>query len=101
MVGMSSLRTQEARGFDHLRQHWIDAAAHIGDEISLDLGQGKVMTGVFETIGSDGSLLLRGQDGGITAIQAGDVLRARPEGTAIAAGPGRWMLAALAGATAQ
>jgi|TARA_X000000950_G_scaffold286609_1_gene396044 BirA family biotin operon repressor/biotin-[acetyl-CoA-carboxylase] ligase len=68
-------------GFDHLRQHWIDAAAHIGDEISLDLGQGKVMTGVFETIGSDGSLLLRGQDGGITAIQAGDVLRARPEGT--------------------
>ena len=68
-------------GFDHLRQHWIDAAAHIGDEISLDLGQGKVMTGVFETIGSDGSLLLRGQDGGITVIQAGDVLRARPEGT--------------------
>ena len=74
-------------GFGAVRDDWVARAAHIGDEVSLDLGGGRVRTGTFEAVGTDGALRLRCGDaatGGETLvdIQAGDVVQARPGGGA-------------------
>lgn len=77
----------QAGGFAALRDDWVAAAAHIGTEISLDLGDGRVRTGLFEAVGEDGSLRLRCADPEageppLLEIRAGDVLRARLGGEA-------------------
>ena len=82
----------QAGGFAALRDDWTAAAAHIGTEISLDLGGGRIRTGLFEAVGDDGSLRLRCEtpeagEPPLLEIRAGDVLRARlGGGTAEGAG---------------
>lgn len=66
-----------ANGFLPQRQDWHDAAAHLGQELSLDQGGGRMLTGKFTGLNHDGSLCLRGADGIDHHITAGDVVRAR------------------------
>lgn len=67
-------------GFATMVADWIDAAAHIGMVTEARQSNGETVTGVFETLSSEGSMLLRLADGSLREMTAGDVLRARPEG---------------------
>ena len=63
---------QEGREFGAIRALWLDRAAGLGEPISVKLGD-TVVRGIFETIDETGRLLLRGADGVLNAITAGDV----------------------------
>lgn len=71
--------TWEGEGFEQHRRDWTRAAAHIGAMLAVDLGQGKVLHGIFESLGEDGALMLCSGDGTTHRIQAGDVISARLE----------------------
>lgn len=60
------------RGFDAIRREWLAHARGVGEPVSVRSGE-TVVEGVFETIDPQGCLMLRGQDGRLRAIAAGDV----------------------------
>jgi BirA family biotin operon repressor/biotin-[acetyl-CoA-carboxylase] ligase len=62
----------EGRGMAALREHWLAAAAGVGEEIAVRLGP-STLTGTFETIDEAGRLLLRLPGGALHAIAAGEV----------------------------
>lgn len=59
-------------GFGHIRQAWLKRAEGLGESVNVKRGSEDV-TGVFESIGPDGELLLRLPGGDLTSITAGDV----------------------------
>jgi BirA family biotin operon repressor/biotin-[acetyl-CoA-carboxylase] ligase len=68
-------------GFPALRERWLVHAAGLGEEIEARL-PGETLRGRFETIDTDGRLIISAE-GGRRAIEAGDIflpaLAARPE----------------------
>jgi BirA family biotin operon repressor/biotin-[acetyl-CoA-carboxylase] ligase len=60
------------RGFGAIRRLWLDRAAGVGERVAVRAGD-SVTSGIFETIDEQGRLLVRGDDGGIRTIAAGDV----------------------------
>ena len=70
---VDSLRLwQGGNNLSDVRDKWIEGAAGIGSEIAVDTG-GTIVRGVFETIDADCHLIIRGRDGQMTRIAAGDV----------------------------
>lgn len=63
---------QSGRGFDAVRALWLDHAQGLGQSVSIRVG-GRVEAGIFETLDAEGRLMLRGADGGLSSISAGDV----------------------------
>jgi len=59
-------------GFAPVREAWLARASGLGRPIEARLGNGTV-AGRFETLDTDGALLLRLDDGGLRAIHAGEV----------------------------
>lgn len=59
-------------GFRSIRTAWLTRAEGFGKELTVQLGN-SVVTGVFENIEDDGSLLLCVDGGGVERITAGDV----------------------------
>ena len=62
----------ESEGFPALRIAWEHRCVYIGEEISVGEGD-DVNTGVLAGFGDCGQLLLRGSDGQVSEIWAGDV----------------------------
>ncbi len=60
------------RGFAAIRERWLKRAAGIGGPISVKIGE-ETVRGTFETIDSEGRLIVRGGDGSARPISAGDV----------------------------
>ncbi len=60
------------RGFATIRDLWLDHAAGLGERVAVDTGEG-VFSGVFETIDSEGRLVIRTSDGGLHTVSAGEV----------------------------
>lgn len=60
------------RGFPAIRRLWLARAAGLGDRVAVEIG-GRVLSGVFEDIDAEGRLLIRGRDGHVQAIAAGEV----------------------------
>ena len=60
------------RGFPKIRELWLDRAAGLGEPVMIRNGESKV-SGIFETIDSNGCLVLREIDGKRMSIAAGDV----------------------------
>ena len=58
----------EGRGFPAIRKAWLERAAGVGKEVSVD-----GMTGRFEGLGTDGALLMTLADGTQKQIHAGEV----------------------------
>ena len=75
MVGMLDL-WDRGDGFAKIREIWLDFAAGVGELIRVDAGA-RSHEGVFETLDPRGRLLL-GTNRGTIAIEAGDILLARP-----------------------
>jgi BirA family biotin operon repressor/biotin-[acetyl-CoA-carboxylase] ligase len=71
----SAYATQEAKlaalGFDRIRADWLRHAAKLGETIIARTMTAE-MTGVFETVDSEGSLVLRTAQG-VQTIPAADV----------------------------
>jgi BirA family biotin operon repressor/biotin-[acetyl-CoA-carboxylase] ligase len=63
---------EEGRGFSEVRHRWLKRAAGVGLPIAVRMGE-DLFRGVFETIDSDGRLVLRTPDGFPKTITAGDV----------------------------
>ena len=64
-------------GFKEQRERWMGAAAHLGLRLEVSLGAGGVESGVFETLGENGALGLRGEDGELIMLESGEVTKAR------------------------
>jgi BirA family biotin operon repressor/biotin-[acetyl-CoA-carboxylase] ligase len=62
----------EGRGVADVRTAWLASAAGLGSPVAVRHGQ-QVLRGVFETIDSDGQLVLRADDGQRRLVAAGDV----------------------------
>ena len=62
----------ESEGFAVLRTTWEHRCVYLGEQISVGEGD-DVKTGVLEGFGDCGQLLLRGSDGRVREIWAGDV----------------------------
>jgi len=62
----------EGRGIAAIRGRWLDRAAGLGGEVAVKV-DGAVVRGVFETIDEDCRFVIRGRDGSLTRISAGDV----------------------------
>jgi len=60
------------RGFSAIRDRWLGSAAGLGAPIAVKMGE-SVFRGTFETIDSDGRLVVRSGDGSATTISAGEV----------------------------
>jgi len=73
-------------GLASIRDDWKAAAAHLGQVIVTRQSDGATLSGIFEDLGADGSMMLRLEDGLMKAITAGDVVQTRPEGQDDAAG---------------
>jgi BirA family transcriptional regulator, biotin operon repressor / biotin---[acetyl-CoA-carboxylase] ligase len=58
----------EGRGFPAIRKAWLERAAGVGKEVSVD-----GLTGQFEGLGPDGALLIMFSDGTKKHIHAGEV----------------------------
>ena len=63
---------QARKGFDSLRQDWLDYAEGRGGEVSVRVGEA-FEQGVFEDLEPDGALRLRLPDGQVRIIRAGEV----------------------------
>jgi len=61
------------KGFGPIRSEWLARAHGFGGELTVNLGD-SVVTGVFESIEGDASLLLRLASGETRRITAGDVI---------------------------
>jgi BirA family biotin operon repressor/biotin-[acetyl-CoA-carboxylase] ligase len=62
-----------SNGFAPIRQHWLDHAVGQGQKVTARLADERVLTGCFEGLAEDGALELRGEDGILHRILAGDV----------------------------
>lgn len=60
------------RGFASVRKNWLERAAGLGAPIAVRLG-GDVLRGIFETIDEEGRLVVRGADGALRKVSAGEV----------------------------
>ncbi len=60
------------RGFPRIRDLWLDRAAGVGEEAVVRIG-GEILRGRFETIDSEGRLMIRMEDGTLRPISAGEV----------------------------
>lgn len=69
-----SLRLDEwsAGGFSQIRKNWESKVSNIGRTVKVRDG-GTVRTGVLAGFGNDGELLLRDEQGNISAVWAGDL----------------------------
>lgn len=63
---------QQPGGFETIRRAWLKRAAHLGNRITVKLGQEEI-TGVFADLDARGHLVLRQDDGRQRTIFAGDV----------------------------
>jgi BirA family biotin operon repressor/biotin-[acetyl-CoA-carboxylase] ligase len=61
-----------AEGFPPVRDTWLARAARLGDKIAARSGEMEIV-GVFESLDSDGALLLREPSGALSRISAGEV----------------------------
>jgi BirA family biotin operon repressor/biotin-[acetyl-CoA-carboxylase] ligase len=61
------------KGFEPIRSEWLARAYGVGKKLTVNLGNA-VVTGIFETIEGDGSLLLKLETGDHRRITAGDVV---------------------------
>ena len=59
-------------GFAALRDAWLARAAGLGQRIGARLAK-SLIEGVFVTLDQDGALVLRGPDGALSRVTAGDV----------------------------
>ena len=59
-------------GLDIILAEWLDHAVGLGEKIQVKTG-GRELEGVFENLDEKGALLLRGADGRVDKISAGDV----------------------------
>jgi len=62
----------EGKGFPEIRKLWLDRAAGIGEEVAVRIGD-EVLRGVFDTIDSEGRLVIREASGALRTISAGEV----------------------------
>lgn len=62
----------EGRGLHRVRERWLARAAGLGGEVAVRV-DGAVVRGSFETIDEDCRFVIRGRDGSLTRIAAGDV----------------------------
>jgi BirA family biotin operon repressor/biotin-[acetyl-CoA-carboxylase] ligase len=62
----------QGRGLPSIRAQWLDRAAGLGQEITVQTGDA-ILQGLFETLDAEGRLVLRTEGGGRAAIAAGDV----------------------------
>jgi BirA family biotin operon repressor/biotin-[acetyl-CoA-carboxylase] ligase len=60
------------RGFPKIRDLWLDRAAGVGEEVVVKIG-GEVLRGKFDTIDGEGRLVIRGPQGQVTIVSAGEV----------------------------
>lgn len=60
-------------GVELVVRAWLERAHTPGTALSVHLPDGESVTGVFDTLAPDGTLILRLADGGSRAIHAGDV----------------------------
>jgi BirA family transcriptional regulator, biotin operon repressor / biotin---[acetyl-CoA-carboxylase] ligase len=60
------------KGFAEIRRLWLDAAAGIGEPVSIQ-SEAHTVEGIFETLDGDGCLVLAKPDGKRIKIAAGDV----------------------------
>ena len=67
------LETLQTKGFAPIREAWLSRAARLGETITVNLDSDQI-TGTFETLGENGALQLRLEDGTLRNILAGDVL---------------------------
>ncbi|OZB17419.1 MAG: biotin--[acetyl-CoA-carboxylase] ligase [Hyphomonas sp. 34-62-18] len=63
---------QARKGFDRLRQDWLNYAEGRGEEVSVRVGDA-FERGIFEDLEPDGALRLRLPDGHVRIIRAGEV----------------------------
>lgn len=63
---------QQPGGFETIRRAWLKRAAHLGNRITVKLGQEEI-TGIFADLDARGHLVLRQDDGRRRTIFAGDV----------------------------
>jgi BirA family biotin operon repressor/biotin-[acetyl-CoA-carboxylase] ligase len=56
-----------------LAQAWLARAHPVGTRLTLHAGSEEIVSGCFEGIEPDGALRLRGDDGSLEVIRAGDV----------------------------
>ena len=59
-------------GLDPILAEWLDHAVGLGEKILVRTGERK-LEGVFENLDEKGALLLRGADGKVDKISAGDI----------------------------
>jgi BirA family biotin operon repressor/biotin-[acetyl-CoA-carboxylase] ligase len=59
-------------GFAAIREHWIDRAANVGEEIRIELPE-RTLAGHFQALDARGHLLLRLPDGSSESVAAGEV----------------------------
>lgn len=74
------------KGMDAIAPDWKQAAAHLGREITARQADGSTLSGTFENLSPDGSMMLRLPNGQLETMTAGDVVQTRPEGYSHAAG---------------
>ncbi len=60
------------RGLASIRGRWMDKATGIGEEVAVRVG-GEIVRGRFDTIDDEGCLVVRGGDGSLRRITAGEV----------------------------
>lgn len=60
-------------GLEPVRRAWLAAAHPMDTALTVNLGDGEALEGLFAGLNHDGSLSLRLADGSIRAIHAGDV----------------------------
>jgi BirA family biotin operon repressor/biotin-[acetyl-CoA-carboxylase] ligase len=60
------------RGFDEIRQRWLERAVGLGQPVSIVSG-GSTVTGIFDSIDESGCMVVRTSDGRRVPISAGDV----------------------------
>jgi BirA family transcriptional regulator, biotin operon repressor / biotin---[acetyl-CoA-carboxylase] ligase len=62
-----------SEGLEPVRRAWLSAAHSLDTALSVNLGDGEQLQGVFAGMHADGALSLRLADGSLRAIHAGDV----------------------------
>jgi BirA family transcriptional regulator, biotin operon repressor / biotin---[acetyl-CoA-carboxylase] ligase len=62
-----------SEGLEPIRRAWLAAAHPLGTALTVSLGDGDRLEGLFAGLDNDGALSLRLADGSLRAIHAGDV----------------------------
>ena len=68
-----SLGAWRSEPAERLADRWLQRAHPVGTELKVHADRGSTVSGRFEGLAADGSLLLRTAEGGIETIRAGDV----------------------------